>query len=142
MTDQPTDDQVVYEPEDESRPTGTTERRSRIRRSDGGWIFGLVLIAMGLAFLLQNQGIFFLRNWWALFILIPAFGSLSEAWRAYQDSGTFNNKVRSSLFFGLIMVLVTAIFLFNLSWSLLGPVIIIMVGLGILLNALVKREEA
>ena len=51
------------------------------------WIGGAILILLGVVFLLQNMGIPFLANWWALFILIPAFWAFVAAWDSYQDNG-------------------------------------------------------
>ena len=53
-----------------------------------GWILGLVLIAVGGVFLLQNSGFpVLVGNWWALFILIPAIGAFAAAWTLYQQTG-------------------------------------------------------
>jgi len=85
--------------------------------------------------LLQNLGASLLNNWWALFILIPALGAFANAWRAYQEAGGhLTASARSSLFGGLILTLVAAIFLFNLSWGLLGPILLILIGIGIFVN--------
>jgi uncharacterized membrane protein len=43
-----------------------------------GWIGGAILILLGGVFLLQNLNIPFLANWWALFILLPAFRGFSR----------------------------------------------------------------
>jgi len=45
----------------------------------GGLIIGGALIVFGLIIMLQNMGLMYLQNWWALFILIPAFGSFAAA---------------------------------------------------------------
>jgi hypothetical protein len=114
------------------------QERREARGGAGAWIGGLLLIALGVIFLLQNQGITILnnlQNWWALFILIPAVGAFANAWRAFnQAGGRLNAAARGSLIGGLILTMVAAIFLFNLDWGLLGPVLIILVGAGVLLN--------
>ena len=101
----------------------------------GSWIAGLILIVLGVAFLMQNMGAFFipLKNWWALFILIPAFGALDTALRIYRSEGNqLTAPARGSLIVGLVLTFVTASFLFDLSWSYFGPVLIILMGIGIL----------
>lgn len=100
---------------------------------------GAVLILIGLVFLLQQTTGFYMMNWWAFFILIPAASAFGNAWRAVQKSdGKFTSSVRSSLIGGLVMTMIAAIFLFNLDWIILGPVILILAGVGLLLSSLAK----
>jgi LiaF transmembrane domain len=108
------------------------------------WVVGLILIILGGAFLMQNTGMFLIpfMNWWALFILIPAFGSLDRAYRAYKNAGNqFTAFVRNALFVGLILTMVAGMFLFNLSWTYLGPIMIILVGVGILATNMISTKE-
>ena len=108
------------------------------------WIMGVILIVLGGIFLLQNLGTFYflLQNWWALFILIPALGSFDRAYRAYKHAGNrFTAFVRNSMFIGLILTTVTGMFLFNLPWTYLGPIMIILVGAGILANSMLSAKE-
>jgi len=106
------------------------------RDHNGNWIAGFVLVALGVVFLLQNLGGFRLHNWWALFILIPAFGSLSAAYRSYQENKRLNAAGRGSLIMGLIFVFVACIFLFSLSWGLMWPILLVLFGLSLLISAL------
>lgn len=111
-------------------------RAGRYTHTAGTWVGGAILIGLGVMLLLQNYGAFYLRNWWALFILLPAVGAFANAARAFRDSGGhLTSPARASLIGGLVLVLVAAVFLFNLSWGLLGPAIIILAGIGILINA-------
>jgi hypothetical protein len=120
----------------EERQMRRTARREGRYQSGGAWVGGAILIALGVIFLLQNFGGLYLQNWWALFILIPAVGAFGNAWRAYQSAdGHLNVQARGSLIGGLVLSMITAIFLFNLNWGLLGPVILILAGIGVLLNA-------
>lgn len=109
----------------------------------GSWVAGIILIVLGGAFLMQNMGTykFPISNWWALFILIPAVGAFDTAFRAYRSTGTFNNTARGSLLVGIVLTLVTTIFLFNLSWTYFGPALIILAGVGILMNGMIGRPE-
>jgi phosphatidylserine synthase len=103
-----------------------------------GWIFGLVLITLGGLFILQNLTGFEFHNWWALFILIPAISSFVSAWNGYQSEHRFTQHVRSSLVGGFILLLITLAFLFTFSWTLLWPLILVLAGVGILINGLLK----
>ena len=103
------------------------------------WLGGVVIILVGVIFLMRQVSGFRLDNWWALFILVPAIGSLSSAWRAYENAERkFTAAVRGSLFGGLMMVLVAAIFLFNLNWSLFFPGVLILAGIGLLVGSLMR----
>ena len=106
------------------------------RRHTRRWVPGLILIVLGAAFLLNNLTGLELHNWWALFILIPAFGSFSRAWERYNQAGTLNRHARQSLLGGLIMTALAAVFLFNLNWVWFGPVLLILLGLTLLGNEL------
>src|SRR5690349_4983637 len=82
----------------------------------GAWVAGLILIVMGTMFLLRNTGNydFPLKNWWALFILIPAVGAFDTAFRTYRQAGNqLNAPARSSLLAGTILTFVTVMFLFD-----------------------------
>lgn len=143
MSDQKQTTEVPPEPK--SRAEVRQERREERRagRGGGGWILGVVLILLGALFLFQNIGKFTFPffNWWALFILIPALGALGDAYRKYRDSGNqVTRSVRNSLFGGIILLIITAIFIFNLSWTYLGPALIILVGLGLLLGGTVFKD--
>ncbi len=72
-----------------------------------------------------------------LFILLPAVAAFGNTWRAYLAAGGhLTGPARGSLVAGLILLMVTAIFLFNLSWTYLGPILIILAGIGLLLNVI------
>lgn len=103
----------------------------------GGVVLGAVIIILGLVFLGRNLGWWSgeLHNWWALFILIPAVGLLGDAWRAYVANGRqFGGSAARPLVIGLLLVFVTAVFLFDLSWGYIWPIVLILVGLGLLLG--------
>jgi hypothetical protein len=139
MNDQPNETPTPPEPLS-PREARQERREARRSRMGGSWVGGAILILLGVIFLLQNQGITTLQNWWALFILLPAFGAFGNAWRSYQEAGYLNRSARNSLFWGLILTLVSVIFLLNLNWTWLGPAILIVMGIGILVNALLPGE--
>ena len=137
----------VNEPEPvdrrESRKQHRAERLADPSRG-GGWVTGISLIVLGGMFLLRNTGIFniSLRNWWALFILIPAIGAFDSALRMYRSSGNrFNAQARSSLLIGTVLTFVTGMFLFDISWSFFGPILIILVGIAIIFNGALRNNE-
>ncbi len=111
-------------------------RQRRVARRGDGWIIGIILILLGTIFLLQNAGLLAFQNWWALFILIPALGALSSAWTRYRDTGLVDSAVRGSLFTGILLTLVAAAFLFNIQAVFFWPALLILAGVGILLNAM------
>ena len=95
---------------------------------------GLVLITIGVIFLLSQITGFHINNWWALFILIPAFHNMNEAWQSYRANGRLTKHARHSLMGGLLIGMVAVFFLFSLSWNLFWPLVLIMLGIGALLN--------
>ncbi len=112
------------------------EERRAARGGSGAWIGGAILIILGLVFLLQNMGLFVLVNWWALFILLPGVAAFGNAWRAYHDAGgRLTGAARGSLIGGLVLTMVAAVFLFGLNWGVVGPLLIVLAGVGLLLNA-------
>ena len=128
-----------------SEPIIDRQQRRDERLADpsraGGWIAGLVLIVLGAMFLMRNTGTFDfpLQNWWALFILIPAVGALDSGFRTYRAAGNqLTAPARGSLLVGLVLTFVAAMFLFDISWTFFGPVLIILVGIGILFTAVVR----
>jgi len=117
-------------------PDQPVTEKPRRRGGRDGWILGAVLIVIGLAFLAGNLTGFRLNNWWALFILIPAFGSLAGAWRDYRANGRLTRAGRGPLIGGLILLAVTLIFLFEVNWGSIWPIFLIIGGIGLLLSAL------
>lgn len=140
MDDQRTDNLNQTESSDPRSDRRTRIEERRARRSSGGWAGGAILIGLGILLLLKNMGSLELDNWWALFILIPAVGGLGAAWSNYQEAGgRLTRAVRSSLFGALILILVTAMFLFSLDWFIFGPVLLILGGVGLLLNTVLPE---
>ena len=115
-------------------PNASQFPESEHRRHTGQWVPGLILIVLGAVFLVNNLTGFEIQNWWALFILIPAFSAFSRAWRRFNQAGTLDRHARQSLLGGLIMTGVAVIFLFNLNWMWFGPVLLILLGLTLLGN--------
>jgi hypothetical protein len=116
-------------------------REARWQRRAGrssAWIGGAILILLGVVFLLQNMGIPFLTNWWAIFILIPAFWAFVAAWDSYQENGRLTRGGAGSLAGGGLLTILALVFLFNLNLGLFWPVLLIAGGLVLLGTVLLR----
>lgn len=108
----------------------------------GPLLAGLLLVILGAVFLLQNSGYIdvTLRNWGALFILLPVIGLFDRAYRLYRAAGDqVTAPVRGAALFGIVLLIVTFVVLFDLNWAIWGPAIIILLGLGLLLGSMLKN---
>lgn len=113
--------------QEESRP-------QRVQRDRGDIKGGLILIGIGTIFLVSQLTGWYIQNWWALFIFIPAIFKLNEVWQGYRANGRLTQDLRSSLIGGLLLLMVGSFFLFSISWNLFWPLVLILVGIGALLN--------
>lgn len=110
---------------------------SNSRNSSNIWI-GLIFIGGGAIVLLNQMSILsFELNWWALFILMPAVGALSGAYNRYRTTNSlFDMGVIMPALIGLFMVALSFSMLvgvfWNINWSLYWPIILIIIGLGII----------
>jgi hypothetical protein len=104
----------------------------------GSWALGLIVIIIGIIFLGRNAGWFGswdFDNWWALFILIPAFGSFAGAWRSYNaNARRLSGDAARGFMVGLFLLAVTVILLLQLDWGKVWPVLLVVVGIGLLLG--------
>jgi len=119
-----------------------SSRLEELRRSRGreSWIVGAILIVLGVGFLMQNLTGFYLDNWWALFILIPAFSSFRRGWQAMQATdGQFSSFARRSFIGGLVLTVVAVILLFNLDWVIFGPILLIVAGAAMLISSVLPK---
>jgi hypothetical protein len=112
-------------------PLGSGRRHGRQMRVYP-WLGGAILILLGVVFLLQNLGIPFLENWWALFILIPAFWFFSGTWSSYQHNGRLTRGAGFSLAWGVLLTILSLVFLFNLDLGLYWPLLLIAAGVILL----------
>lgn len=122
----------------EKQPSRWEERQARraARRADRqaagfGWIVGLVFIAIGVLYLLSEFNLLpAFTNWWALFLLLPGVGILSAAVGAYRrNGGRWTAEVTGLFLGGLLFVLMTAVFLFELDYNWFVPLVLIGAGL-------------
>ncbi|MHB8631526.1 MAG: hypothetical protein ACYC9W_06325 [Candidatus Limnocylindria bacterium] len=110
--------------------TRAKRRRSGYGAMYGSWLPGITLVALGVIFLAENYLGVTLRNWWALFILIPAGRSLAVAYGHWSGGDT--SSAVGPLVAGLGFLVLTAAFLLDLPIGRLWPVFLIVAGLGLL----------
>ena len=116
------------------RPASTPD--STAPRMGGAAWGGLALVGVGIVLLLRQTGLLnFDFNWWALFILVPAFAIYYQAWNLYRQTEQFGRRVRSMLVGGSMMAMVAIMFLFDLSWGTFWPIFLIGGGLMALANS-------
>ena len=101
-------------------------------------MWGILLILFAIILVFKNLGFPFPDNWWALFILLPAFGCFSSAWRSSRAAGGhFNRHPHGNLVCGVGFLFVTAMFLFSLNWLYIGPILLALAGLSLIVNTLI-----
>ena len=99
-------------------------------RMYGSLVPGVVLIVLGVIFLADSYFGYTLRNWWALFILIPAFGSFANAYEAMRDGD--GDHAMGAVIAGLGFTVLSVAFLLDLDIGRLWPVALIVVGIALL----------
>jgi hypothetical protein len=115
-------------------------RQRRSERHGYEWVGGVILIVIAVILIMRNLNMVTFTNWWAFFILIPALGSFETARQMYQqDGGRFTTRSRGSAFVGGILLVVTVTFLLNLNWVIVGPALLLLGGLGVLVNSLLPN---
>ena len=104
-------------------------------------IWGVLLILIGIIFGINALGIetidIFFSGWWTLFIIIPSLIGL------FNDRDKTGNVI--GLMVGVLLFLACQdIINFEIMWKLLGPVILIIIGLSIIFKDLftgkIKKE--
>ena len=103
---------------------------------------GIILIGIGVIFLLQNTGWFYIGNWWALFILLGTAGAWGSALHTYQNNGQrLTQAVIGSFVGGLFPLAIAMIFLFDLNWGTVWPIFLVLAGVAMLSKALAVAER-
>lgn len=115
------------------------ERREMHWGRGGPWIGGVILIAVGVVFMLKNLGVPIPQNWWAIFLLLPAAGALATAWSAYRRDGAMTSNVIGALVIGLVLAVLGITFLAGFDWGRLWPIILIVLGIGVLAGGYRRR---
>ena len=106
--------------------------RSHSNRIYGSVLPGVILIVLGAIFLADSYFGYTLRNWWALFILIPAFGSFANSYEAMRAGDSAH--AMAALIGGFGFTVLCLAFLLELDIDRLWPVALIIVGLGLLVS--------
>ena len=109
-------------------------------QDNGSMIGGAVLVALGVVLIAQNVGAIHLGNWWAWFILIPAAMAFWQAYQAYLEAGQrVTQKVWGLVAGGLVPCVIGLIFLFNLNFGVLWPLLLIAAGVASVLRSQATR---
>lgn len=124
-----------------SRRQARLERRAARRSGGLGWLVGLILVAIGGLYLLDELGVLpELTNWWALFLFLPAVGVLSAALGTYRrNGGRWTPGVVFPLLGSMLLAGLAATFLFGIDYGWLWPLLLIAGGLLLLAGQFMSR---
>jgi hypothetical protein len=116
------------------------ERRANRYAGGLGWLAGLILVLIGALYLLNEIEVLpEMTNWWALFLLLPAVGILSAGLGAYRrNSGRWTPAVVFPLLGGVLLVGLSAAFLFGIDFGWLWPLFLIAGGLLLLAGQFIR----
>jgi drug/metabolite transporter (DMT)-like permease len=112
-------------------------KKENKKKSSNLWL-GLIFVFGGIALILNQFNLLpFELNWWALFIMLPAAGMLSGAYNRFRSHGNaFSMDIAFTALIGFFLVALSFSLLvgaaWNINWSLFWPVIIILIGLGMI----------
>lgn len=115
------------------------ENKDNRKQSSNLWL-GLIFIFGGIALILNQLDLLPIElNWWALFIMLPAGGFLSGAYKRYRENeNLFSMDVAYTALIGLFMTALSFSLLvgdaWDINWSLLWPLILIVIGLGMIFS--------
>ncbi|MEP7240033.1 MAG: hypothetical protein ABI697_04025 [Devosia sp.] len=136
-----------YQPQ--SPPSGNwrdmrrADRDTRRAMRHGDWggmpIGGVIILIVGLIFLAGNFGFHLPDNWWAIFVLVPAVAALVSAVRFWREDGAMTNRVAGAAIGGVLMLAVALALFFGVNWGIFWPVILIIIGAGIILRGSWRR---
>jgi hypothetical protein len=104
------------------------------------WI-GMVLILGGAVILLNQLDVLpFELNWWALLVLLPSFATLASAYNRYRSTkDLFDMGVMVPALVGMFMLLLSVSMLagdvVDLKLRVYWPVILILLGLGLIIGS-------
>lgn len=111
-------------------------RTLRYRRNRNPFVWGMILIALGVTFLFTNSGLWpndTLRTWWPVFVIIAGLGSLVGARGPRGVGGAVTTAALGA------WLLVATNDWYGLGWSRSWPLAIVALGLGTLTEAIVAR---
>ena len=108
----------------------------RYRRNRDTLVWGLILMALGVTFLLTNSGVWpndTLRRWWPVLVILSGLGSLPMA-RGPRGVGSAVTTAALGSW-----LLVANNDWYGLGWSRSWPLAIVAIGLGTLTEAIVAH---
>ena len=117
---------------DQRRAERQARRDSRRGMRGGAPIGGLIILVIGAVLLAQNMGYHLPQHWWAALLLIPAGGALVSAARFWRVDNRFSSRVIAALTGGIVFLFVACSIFFGMNWSFLWPVLLILVGAGLM----------
>jgi len=120
--------------EDEQQPAAS--------RWNDNLLWGGLLLLAGVLILLRNLDIISigLHNWWAVFILVPAVGSLLNGITALRRAGRWTPKVGGSLLGAAVLTLVALTLLLGWRWGRIWPLFLVAGGISALMNGLEEQR--
>lgn len=119
----------------EERRKARASRREERWGKGGAWVGGVILIALGVVFLLQNFGFPVPKNWWAIFIMVPGIAALGAAWSLHERAGAWTSGAVGSLLAGSIIVGMAIVFFFGFDLGKFWPLILVALGVAALSGA-------
>jgi phosphatidylserine synthase len=126
--------------------SAVTDSSRRDGPEDGTWpgmsIVGLGVVLVGVVFLGRNFGMDLPLpdRWWAIFILLPAAAALVQAARFHRLDQRVSSRVAGAATAGVLMLAVALILFLDLSWAVFWPLLVIIVGLGIVARGAARRR--
>jgi hypothetical protein len=133
----------IYEAPDDETVKLPRKRKNDFSREGGvlqnmnrpAAVGGVVLIVLGVTFLLVELGVISgFDNWWALFFFVPGLVMLYRVWATYLEQRRLPDEIKARLVGSLVLITLGTIFLFELSFSMLWPLLLIIIGAGLLLG--------
>jgi hypothetical protein len=107
---------------------------TRYRKTRDMYVWGVILIALGVTFLLMNSGVWpndTLRHWWPMLVIIAGLGSLAGA-RGPKGVGSAVTTAALGAW-----LLVATNDWYGLGWSRSWPLAFVAIGLGTVTEAIV-----
>jgi len=103
------------------------------RRNRDMFVWGLVLIGLGIPFLVTDNGVETLRHWWPVLVIITGLGSIV---RARGPKGVGSAVMTAGIGMWLLVAMNGW---YGLRWSRSWPLVLVAVGLGALTEAIVAH---
>jgi hypothetical protein len=106
-------------------------------KHSGRNIGAIILIVIGVILLMGEIGLRLNFNWWAIFIALPGFAMLRNAYNAYREDDHLSSNELVQGGIGLFLLAMAAGFLFDLNLGWLWrfwPLALIAIGLSMIVG--------